>query len=71
MAKIGFSSNRNQSKPETNVFIADWVDDKTTENVNEENLKSNLSFLASDNLKEDWAAKVRKKAEYISNNFKN
>ena len=43
--KIGFSSNRNQSKPrETNVFIADWVDDKPTENVNEENLKSNLSF---------------------------
>ena len=54
MAKIGFSSNRNQSKQEKPMyFIADWVDDKPTENVNEENLKSNLSFLASDNLKED------------------
>ena len=71
--KLVFSSNRNQSKPrETNVFIADWVDDKPTENVNEENLKSNLSFLASDNLKGRLAGSEgeKKAAEYISNNFK-
>ena len=49
--KIGFSSNRNQSKPrETNVFIADWVDTDEAENVNETQLKNHLTYLASDEL---------------------
>jgi Tol biopolymer transport system component len=44
--KLVFSSNRNQSKPrETNVFIADWVDDRPTENVNETQLKKS-SYLS-------------------------
>lgn len=71
--KLVFSSNRNQSKPrETNVFIADWVDDEPAENVNEEHLKSNLSFLASDDLKGRLAGSEgeKKAAEYISKNFK-
>lgn len=71
--KLVFSSNRNQSKPrETNVFIADWVDDEPAENVSEEHLKSNLSFLASDDLKGRLAGSEgeKKAAEYISKNFK-
>lgn len=71
--KLVFSSNRNQSKPrETNVFIADWVDDDLAENISDENLKSNLSFLASDDLKGRLAgSEGEKKAyEYLSKNLK-
>jgi len=71
--KLVFSSNRNQSKPrETNVFIADWVENDEAENVNEENLKKNLSFLASDDLQGRLTgSEGEKKAyEYLSKNLK-
>ncbi len=50
--KLVFSSNRQQNAArETNVFIADWIDTDETEMTNVANLKSNISFLASDELK--------------------
>ncbi|MGL2963284.1 M20/M25/M40 family metallo-hydrolase [Flavobacterium sp. RSB2_4_14] len=50
--KLVFSSNRQQSAArETNVFIADWIDTDDTEMAKTANLKKNISFLASDDLK--------------------
>ncbi|MEM0542748.1 M20/M25/M40 family metallo-hydrolase [Flavobacterium sp. j3] len=50
--KLVFSSNRQQSAArETNVFIADWIDTDATEIAKTANLKKNISFLASDDLK--------------------
>ena len=50
--KLVFSSNRQQSAArETNVFIADWIDTDATEVAKPANLKKNISFLASDDLK--------------------
>lgn len=50
--KLVFSSNRQQSAArETNVFIADWIDTDATEMAKTANLKKNISFLASDDLK--------------------
>lgn len=50
--KLVFSSNRNAGKAhETNVFIADWVETDEAEDMNVENLKESISYLASDELK--------------------
>jgi len=50
--KLVFSSNRQQNAArETNVFIADWIDTDDTELAKTTNLKKNISFLASDDLK--------------------
>lgn len=71
--KLVFSSNRDQSKPrETNVFIADWVETDEAENINEENLKNHLSYLASDDLKGRLAGSEgeKKAANYLSDYFK-
>ncbi|MBS1572975.1 MAG: M20/M25/M40 family metallo-hydrolase [Bacteroidetes bacterium] len=49
--KLVFSSNRDGSTPhETNVFIADWIDTDPAEIVNTDDLKSSISYLASDEL---------------------
>lgn len=49
--KIVFSSNRNPEQPkETDLFIADWVDGDDTEIANTANLKTHISYLASDEL---------------------
>ena len=49
--KLVFSSNRMQSKPrETNVFIADWVDQDEAELTQPKSLKKHISYLASDEL---------------------
>ena len=71
--KLVFSSNRDQSKPrETNVFIADWVDTDDAENIDEENLKTHLSYLASDALKGRLAGSEgeKKASVYLSDYFK-
>lgn len=50
--KLVFSSNRQQAKArETNVFIADWVENDTAELAQPKSLKKNISYLASDELK--------------------
>lgn len=71
--KIVFSSNRQQSKPrETNVFIADWVETDANERANTENMKRNISYLASDDLQGRLAGSENEKkaAEYIGKEFK-
>lgn len=71
--KLVFSSNRDQSKPrETNVFVADWVETDEAENINEDHLKNNLSFLASDNLKGRLAGSEGEKtaSKYLSKYLK-
>ena len=61
--KLVFSSNRNAAKPhDTNVFIADWVEDDPAENISDEEMKKNLSFLASDELKGRLAGSESEKA---------
>lgn len=72
--KLVFSSNRNGDKAhETNVFIADWIDTDTEEYVNEKNLKSIISYLASDELKGRLTGSEgeAKAADFISKNLKN
>lgn len=50
--KLVFSSNRQGALTrETNVFIADWVDTDDNEIAKPANLKKNITYLASDNLK--------------------
>ena len=50
--KLVFSSNRQGvAARETNVFIADWVDTDENEIAKPSNLKKNISYLASDDLK--------------------
>lgn len=71
--KLVFSSNRQQSKPrETNVFIADWVETDANERANPENMKRNISYLASDDLQGRLAGSENEKraAEYLSKEFK-
>ena len=71
--KLVFSSNREAGKPhETNVFMADWVDTDSAENVNESDLKTNLAFLASDDLQGRLAGSIgeQKAADYIAKNLK-
>lgn len=71
--KLVFASNRQGEKPhETNVFIADWVDSDPAELVNEDNLKKNLYYLASDELKGRLAGSEgeTKAANYLSAEFK-
>ncbi len=71
--KLVFSSNRDQSKQrETNVFIADWVDTDEAENIDEGNLKTHLSYLASDVLKGRLAGSEgeKKASVYLSDYFK-
>ena len=70
--KLVFASNRNGDKPnETNVFIADWVDTDTAENVSEKNLKKHITYLASDDLQGRLAGSLgeKKAAEYIAKEF--
>lgn len=71
--KLVFSSNRDGKKPhETNVFIADWVDTDPAEIVNEDQLKKNISYLASDELKGRLAGSEgeTKAANYLSGELK-
>jgi Tol biopolymer transport system component len=75
--KLVFASNRNAKiQGETNIFIADWIEPSTSSNsstdLSIENLKHNLEFLASDQLKGRLAgsAEGRKAAEYILQEFK-
>ena len=71
--KLVFASNRQGEKPhETNVFIADWVDSDSAELVNEDNLKKNLYYLASDELKGRLTGSEgeTKAANYLSAEFK-
>ncbi|MGZ5209724.1 MAG: M20/M25/M40 family metallo-hydrolase, partial [Kaistella sp.] len=71
--KLVFSSNRQAAKPnETNVFIADWVETDSNENVSEENLRKTVSYLAADDLKGRLTGSEgeQKAAEYISKEFK-
>ncbi len=71
--KLVWSSNRMQdSKRETNVFIADWIDSDEAENTKPELLKKHISYLASDDLKGRLTGSVgeQKAAEYLSSQFK-
>jgi Tol biopolymer transport system component len=71
--KLVFSSNRNnQNHYGIDVFIADWVDGDDAENVNQENLKSEISYLASDELKGRLTGSegAEKASEYIFKNLK-
>lgn len=71
--KLVFSSNRQQGAArETNVFIADWVDTDPAEVVNQEKLKSHISYLASDKLGGRLAGYPNEKlaADYLSNQLK-
>ncbi len=71
--KLVFSSNRNAGKQhETNVFIADWVETDSKENVSEINLKNSIDYLASDELKGRLTGSEgeKKAAEFISKSLK-
>jgi Tol biopolymer transport system component len=71
--KLVFSSNRQQGAArETNVFIADWVDTDPAEIVNQDKLKSHISYLASDKLGGRLAGSPNEKlaAEYLSTQLK-
>ncbi|PDS23653.1 M20/M25/M40 family metallo-hydrolase [Flavobacterium branchiophilum] len=71
--KLVFSSNRQQDKPrETNVFIADWVETDVMEQVNSTNVKSHISYLASDALKGRLTGSKQEAiaAQYLANEFK-
>lgn len=71
--KLVWSSNRNAEKPhETNVFIADWVEIDKNEEVNQEFLKENLSYLASDELKGRLTGSEGEKmaAKFLQKNLK-
>ncbi len=71
--KLVFSSNRQQGAArETNVFIADWVDTDPAEVINQEKLKSHISYLASDKLGGRLAGSPNEKlaADYLSNQLK-
>ena len=71
--KLVWSSNRMQdSKRETNVFIADWMDSDESENTKPELLKKHISFLASEELKGRLTGSEgeQKAAEYLSTQFK-
>jgi Tol biopolymer transport system component len=70
--KFVFSSNRHGDTPhETNVFMADWVESDPAEMVSEKHLLTNLSYLASDDLKGRLAGSEgeKKASEYISKEF--
>ena len=70
--KLVFASNRNGDKSnETNVFIADWVESDTAENVSEQNLKDHITYLSSDDLQGRLAGSPgeKKAAAYISKEF--
>lgn len=72
--KLVFSSNRQQDAPrETNVFIADWVDGDAAEKAQPTNLKKDISFLASDDLKGRLAGSAEETlaANYLAEQFKN
>jgi Tol biopolymer transport system component len=71
--KLVFSSNRQQGAArETNVFIADWVDTDPAEIVNQDKLKSHISYLASDELGGRLAGSPNEKmaADYLSKQLK-
>ena len=71
--KLVWSSNRMQdSKRETNVFIADWIDSDETENTKPELLKKHISYLASEALKGRLTGSEgeQKAADYLSTQFK-
>lgn len=72
--KLVFSSNRDGATPhETSVFLADWVDFDEAEFVSEANLRSSISYLASDELEGRLAGSKgeEKAARFISKQFKN
>jgi Tol biopolymer transport system component len=71
--KLVFSSNRQQEKArETNVFIADWVDNDESEQANSSELKKHISYLASDELKGRLTGSKEEKiaADYLSKQLK-
>lgn len=71
--KLVFSSNRQGAKAhETNVFVADWVERDSNENVSEQNLKNTVSYLASDELKGRLSGSEgeKKASEFIANQFR-
>ncbi len=66
--KLVFSSNRlADKKHETNVFVADWIDIDSKENISENQLKADITYLSSDELKGRLAGGEgeTKAAEYI------
>src|SRR5262249_10199568 len=67
--QLVFASNRNGSKPhETNIFIADWVDQP----VSAQQLRKHVEYLASDAMKGRLTGtpEARKAAEYIAGQLK-
>jgi Tol biopolymer transport system component len=71
--QLVFSSNRNPEKPkDTDVFIADWVDSDPVERSNKGNLKTHISYLASDELEGRLAGSpaAKKAANYIADELK-
>ncbi len=71
--KLVFSSNRDAEKPhDTNVFIADWVDTDPAEESAMKDMKTNLGYLASDELKGRLTGSEgeKKAAAYIEKKLK-
>ncbi len=71
--KLVFSSNRNADKQhETNVFIADWIENDVAENVSKQNLKKHISYLSSDDLQGRLTGSEgeKKAAKYIAKELK-
>lgn len=70
--KLVFSSNRNGVGRDTNVFIADWVEGDSAENISTANLKKHIQYLASDELKGRLTGSEgeAKAAKYLEKEFK-
>lgn len=70
--KLVFSSNRQGAPRETNVFIADWVDTDEAEDVQTNNMKKHISYLASDKLEGRLTGSKGEKlaADYLEKEFK-
>ncbi len=71
--KLVFSSNRQGDKAhETNVFIADWVDTDPNDIPSVDHLRTNVQYLASDELQGRLAGSAgeKKAADYIAAKLK-
>jgi len=71
--KIVFSSNRQGSSThETNVFIADWVENPAPDSIRVSEIRKHISFLASDSLKGRGTGTPEElvAAQYISSHFR-
>lgn len=71
--KLVFSSNRQGSNPrETNVFIADWIENPAPDSLRVTEIKKHIDYLASDELKGRGTGTTEeiKASEYIAEHFK-